>query len=329
MQANAGEPAAPATSGTVTGVQPVLHIGYRGTGGGLFALTAKNLLLTLLTLGIYWPWARTARRKYLWQNIDVGGHRLRYHGTGRELLLGYSKVALAYLVLIVVPMGIGQIDQMAGFVAQGVGVLVLLLLIPAAIYGAARYQLSRTSLRGVRFGLDPGAREFWKKFMGGYALTVLSLGFYFPIWQNRLRAFMLKRMRYGSEPFDYDGADKQAFKIVMKGLLLSVLTLGMYFPWYTASVARFRTDHTQFQGVYFRLDLTGLDVLKIFLLSMFGTMLTLGIAFPWVFTWVMRTISSKIVLAGSVDFARVAQHATGGSAAADGLADALDVGLGL
>jgi uncharacterized membrane protein YjgN (DUF898 family) len=26
------------------------------------------------------------RRKYLFENIELDGHRLRYHGTGREML---------------------------------------------------------------------------------------------------------------------------------------------------------------------------------------------------------------------------------------------------
>jgi len=84
-------PVAPGPSG------PVLSIQHRGTGGSLFVLVAKNLLLTLVTLGIYMPWARTERRKYIWQNLEIGGHGLRYHGTGVELprLLGVPGAPLA------------------------------------------------------------------------------------------------------------------------------------------------------------------------------------------------------------------------------------------
>ena len=38
---------------------------YHGDGGSLFVLLLKNVLLTLITLGIYLPWAKTARRQYL------------------------------------------------------------------------------------------------------------------------------------------------------------------------------------------------------------------------------------------------------------------------
>ena len=53
---------------------------YHGTGQALFALVFKNLLLTILSVGCYLPWARTERRKYLWQNVEFDGHRLRYTG---------------------------------------------------------------------------------------------------------------------------------------------------------------------------------------------------------------------------------------------------------
>src|SRR5262249_36989146 len=122
-----------------------------------FTLVFKNLLLTLVTLGLYLPWARTERRKYLWQNIAFDGHRLRYHGTGRELIAGYLKVGLGYLVLIIAPMVLTKIHKQAGLIAQIVGFLILFPLIPIAIYGSRRYLLGRTSLRGIRFGLEPGA----------------------------------------------------------------------------------------------------------------------------------------------------------------------------
>jgi len=305
----------------------VLKIGYHGTGGGLFVLTLKNLLLTLVTLGIYLPWARTERRKYLWQNIDVGGHRLRYHGTGGELLVGYLKVMAVYVLLFGIPFGIGQVDKTAGLVAQGAGGLFLVLLIPLAIYGAQKYRLSRTSLRGVRFGLDAGAGAYWRKFVLGYLLVIVTLGFWRPILQNRLQAFLTKRTRYGSEAFDYDGKDAQAFRIHMTGVLFSIVTLGFFFPWWTAAQARFRLSSTGFQGARGCIDLTGGDVFKILFVSIFGTVLTVGIAFPWITTWALRTITSKMSFVGTIDFGRIERRATDGSAAADGFADALDVGL--
>jgi uncharacterized membrane protein YjgN (DUF898 family) len=308
--------------------RPVLSFRYEGTGGGLFLLAMKNLLLTLVTFGIYLPWARTARRKYLWQNIDVGGHRLRYHGTGVELFIGYLKVAGVYFLFFGLPALVTLASRVAGMAVQLTGFVVLFfLVIPIAIFGSRRYRLSRTSLRGVRFGLDPGAGGFVKLFVVTQLLTICTLGVYGPVAQNRLHQYLTWKSRYGSEPFVYDAPDREAWRIVILGMIFSILTLGIYYPWYIATFAKFRMAHTMFQGARGRLDLTGLDVLKILLLAMFGTILTLGIAVPWITTYVLRTITEKLTFVGAIDFARVEGRAAEGSAAADDLASALDVGF--
>jgi uncharacterized membrane protein YjgN (DUF898 family) len=101
---------------------------FHGRGSSFFALVLKNMLLTLVTLGIYAPWAKTERRRYLWQNIEIAGHRLLYHGTGRELFIGYVKVVLGYVVFIGAPLLVGKL---AGKLAQGLTQAgLVLLLIP-------------------------------------------------------------------------------------------------------------------------------------------------------------------------------------------------------
>jgi uncharacterized membrane protein YjgN (DUF898 family) len=290
-------------------------------------LVYKNLLLTLVTLGIYLPWARTERRKYLWQNVEFDGHRFRYHGTGKEMLLGYLKLALAYVALLVVPAVVSRVDRRVGMIVQLSSFVILLPLIPLAIYGSRRYLLGRTSLRNVRFGLEPGAAGYLKVFLLGALFTVLTLGLYAPIMGNNLRSYVTKRTRYGSAAFNYDGTGSAAFRIAFKGGSLSILTLGLYYPWFLAEMARFRWESTTFQGARGRLDLTGKDVFWLLVTSVFGTVLTLGLAFPWITTHVMRTIVSKISFEGELSYAEIGQRAVSGDAAADGLATALDVGL--
>src|SRR5580765_4496356 len=85
------------------GSEATLRMAYRGTGGELFFIVIKNVFLTLITLGIYTPWARTAKRNFLWRQLEIGGQRLEYTGTGKELFIGYLKVLGAYIVLFGIP----------------------------------------------------------------------------------------------------------------------------------------------------------------------------------------------------------------------------------
>jgi uncharacterized membrane protein YjgN (DUF898 family) len=312
------------------GDQTTLSLAYRGTGGDLFFLVLKNLFLTLVTLGIYTPWARTARRAFLWRQVDVAGQRLEYTGTGLELFFGYLKVIAAYIVLFGIPIGLEHfVSKTAAMGWRFLATIALLVIIPYAIYGSRRYLLGRTRWRGIRFGLAGDVQDFTKLFLKTTLLTVVTLGLYGPVASNRLYGAIMNDTRYGSAAFSYDGPNGEAFKISIKGFLLTLLTLGIYLPWYVASIQRFRLSHTHFAGTTGRTDITGGTLFKLMLVNLFGNALTLGIAFPWTTTYTLRTVLERMSFVGAIDFAQITQQAGSGNAAADGLADALGVELGV
>lgn len=305
------------------------HMAFHGTGGGLFLLILKNVLLTLVSFGVYAAWATTARRKYVWQNMEFHGQRFVYHGTGRELLVGYVKVIAGYLLFLGVPAALRLLSPTLGNLVQLALAVGLVSLVPFAIYWSRAYLLSRTSWRGVRFSMEPGAGPFARTFIVGYLLTVLTFGLYAPVWLNRLRKVSIERSRFGNQSFRYDGSDAEAWKISIKGMLLTVLTLGVYYFWYAAELSRYETEHTHFQGASARLQLSGWELCKLTLLYVFGTTFTLGLAFPWLATYGLRFFLERLTLEGNIDFSSVAQNDVQGNAAGDGLADALDVGVAL
>jgi uncharacterized membrane protein YjgN (DUF898 family) len=312
----------------VPSVLPQHRFSFHGTGGAFFAIVLKNIVLTILTLGIYAPWAKTLRRQFLWQNTEVAGHRLRYHGTGQELLVGYIKVAFGYAVLVGLPLALAKlVSPMAGTIAQFATLAVILPLIPFAIWGSRRYLLSRTSWRGIRLRLDGSAGPYAKVFFLGYLLTIVTLGVYGPIWMNRMHRISLNASGIGTKRFEYRGDDKTVWKIGLKGMALTLLTCGVYYPWYMAELNRYQMANTWFDGAHGELNMTGSDVFQLLVLQIFGVSMTMGIAFPWITTYSLQFTMARLRFVGPIDFAHIYQASSEGSAAADGLADALDVGV--
>lgn len=332
MQAGVAEVRPPSEQGSSASAGgPVQHrFAFRGEGLALFTLILKNMLLTLVTLGIYAPWAKTERRKYMWQNIEIAGHRLRYHGTGRELFIGYAKVMLAYGTFIGLPMLIGWVaGKTTALIVQLGLALALLGVIPYAIWGARRYLLSRTSWRGVHFRLEGDAHAYAKMFIGGYLLTLVTLGFYGPHWMNRLYRAMTEASALGTRRFEYRGSDKQAFRIMAKGVLLTLVTFGIYGFWYQANLLRFHLENTWFDGAHGETDLKGTDMLMLTCIQIFGLVFSLGLAFPWIAGYSLQYVLSRTRFVGPIDFAHIYQAGARGDATADGLADVLDVGLAI
>ena len=51
---------------------------FEGKSGDLILIILKNILLTLLTFGIYFPYAKTNTRKYFWNHLKFDGQYFDY-----------------------------------------------------------------------------------------------------------------------------------------------------------------------------------------------------------------------------------------------------------
>ncbi|MDR1679487.1 MAG: DUF898 domain-containing protein [Prevotellaceae bacterium] len=164
---------------------------FIGRGSELFAIDLVNIILTVLTIGLYYPWAKARKLKYVFQHTELAGSRFDFLGTGKEIFRGFIKaffIILGFYVLyLIVVFFIGDIAQheivlgvtIAVFVlAFGVG---LPLFIAYAIYGTFRYRAARTSWRGILAGFRANKREFITTYLKGYYLVFGSmLLFYAP-----------------------------------------------------------------------------------------------------------------------------------------------------
>src|SRR5262249_52995178 len=100
---------------------------FHGSGGTLFGIHVINALLTIITLGIYYFWAKTRVRRYLTSQTEIEGDRFAYHGTPRELLFGALKALLVFgLPILVLNLVRDVLDMpspvkiVTGFVSDGI-----------------------------------------------------------------------------------------------------------------------------------------------------------------------------------------------------------------
>ena len=308
---------------------PELRLSYHGRGTDLFLLTLKNAVLTIITVGIYAVWARTARRRYLWKQVQVDGQPLAYLGTGKELFVGLLQVFGVVLAAVVVLAIAQRISETAGRVMMVATYLGVMALVPFLLYGARRYLLSRTRWRGIAFGMTRDASAFAKVWLKGLFLTYVTLGIYAPVFMNRSHAFLMNNTRYGNARFTYDGPDREAFKIGIVGLLLTLLTLGVYLPWYIAKLQRFRMAHTHFDRATGSLNVTGGLLMKLLLMNIFGTVLTLGIAAPWLTTMSLRRLLPQVKFVGAINYGAITAMPVSGDAASDAFAGVAGFELGV
>ena len=158
-------------------------------------IAIPNLLLTVVTLGIYRFWATTRERQYLWSQTQFIDERMEWTGTGMELFIGFIMV----FFLIGVPFAIIQLVAQ-GAIFQGepviAGVLtfamfiILFYLTGVAYFRAVRYRLSRTYWRGIRGGTDDpglhyGLSYLWKHIVAAIPLFLLYPWASISLWNER------------------------------------------------------------------------------------------------------------------------------------------------
>jgi uncharacterized membrane protein YjgN (DUF898 family) len=308
------------------------RLSFHGAGGSLFGIHIVNVFLTLITLGTYSFWGRVRVRKYLLSETAFEGDRFAYHGTGRELLSGYSKAMLVFGLPIsllnhvpeLLDLGLA-VKIVAGILASGIG----LVFIPIAMVGARRYRLSRTSWRGIRLSFRGRLADFIKLFVKGALLTMMTLGLYYPVFETRRHAFLVSHSYFGNEKFHFDGNGRDLFWSFVLALLLSVPTLGLCWFWFLAKKQRYFWDHTTFGPARFHSTVTGGRLLLLKLGNLLLFIVTVGLGWSWVLVRNARFTFAYLTLGGALDLEAIQQEAQVVSTTGEGLADFLDVDFAL
>lgn len=297
--------------------------------GALLLLYLKTFLLSILTLGIYSFWGRTEIRRYLYSSIRAGGDRFHYHGTGKELLIGWLRAAgivvALYVVFFLLTLAIPEWGSIVGAVFFYIALLALL---PFAIVGTIRYRWSRTSLRGVRFSSRARATEFCRIYYKGLFLLIVTLGFYAPWFAANTHRYLTRTAFYGDQPFDFDGDGRPLFKSYVAFFFLLIPTFYLIAFWFAAKQSRYFWGRTSFRGARFESTIRGRDLLWLAVSNVLIILCTMGLGIAWATIRTMRYSCSVIRLNEFSGFDEINRAESSATATAEGVASILDIDSG-
>jgi uncharacterized membrane protein YjgN (DUF898 family) len=173
-----------------------------------------NLILQILTLGIFRFWARTRERRF----------------RGLELFLGFI---IAMIIMFPV-IGVYQILLLAAgasipgqVIVNLLYITVLMFLVHLAIYRARRYRLTRTLWRGIRGTLTGSPVRYGLAALAWLPAVVFSLGLAAPFMRIALLNREINNMQLGDRPFAFDGKARDLFAYwIVPWLTLLVVIAG-------------------------------------------------------------------------------------------------------
>lgn len=120
-----------------------LRIQFTGSGSEYFRIWIVNLLLIIVTFGLYFPWAKVRRLRYFYGNTVVDGEALGFHGDPKKMFKGFVLVGLLFGLYSMA----GNFSPTAGFVA----LLIVVAIWPALFKSSMQFRMANTSWRGLRF----------------------------------------------------------------------------------------------------------------------------------------------------------------------------------
>lgn len=209
-----------------------LAVEFTGSGSEYFRIWIVNLLLTLVTLTLYHPFAKARKLAYFHANTLVGGHALGFHGDPYKMLRGYLLV-----LVFSVSYAVGtRLAPMLALVAVGVFVLVW----PALWRASLQFRLGNTSWRGLRFGFDGNLAGAYRAMLPGSVPWVVMVA---------LSVLMRPALEEPADAAELSSSDW--WMATMTGTLIAALLL---VPLSLAWTKRYQHGHYLYAGQRGRLD---------------------------------------------------------------------------
>lgn len=209
---------------------------FTGTGARYFRIWLTGAMLTLITLGLYYPWARARRLRYIHRHTHIAHHALAFHGQPRRMLRAYLLVA----ALLGLYSWARHVSGTASFIAA----LILAGLWPALLHGSMQFKLANTSWNGVRFRFTGRLADAYKLALvpAGILLGVVAL--------SAVLAIMVS-----------PGSARVAGAVAALPVALSVYALVPYTWW---RLKHYQHQHLALGALETRFRATPWDVAKVF-----------------------------------------------------------------
>ncbi len=150
-----------------------LPLEFRATGAEYFRIWIVNLLLTIITIGIYSAWAKVRRLRYFYGSTSLDGTSFEYHGKPIPILKGRLIAVGAYLVFF------ARRPLVAG-PRRFVLLPLVIFGVPWIIMKARLFQMRMSSWRGLRFNFHGDYMGALGAYIGWSLLAAITIMILWP-----------------------------------------------------------------------------------------------------------------------------------------------------
>ena len=208
-----------------------LNIHFTGTGSEYFRIWVVNLLLIVVTAGLYMPFAKARRIRYFYANTLVDGHALAFHGDAWKMFRGFA--------LLVALMGTYSVAGRFSPLVALLAFVVLCAVWPALWRASMQFRLAHTSWRGLRMSFDGSLKNAYLAVAPLYLPLIVFIGtsLFLPLGD----AAPATSFNAAAAPDPSSGA---------VWLLLALFGVVLALPWFMALSKRYCYVSDEVDGIY-------------------------------------------------------------------------------
>jgi uncharacterized membrane protein YjgN (DUF898 family) len=193
------------------------RISFAGNGTEYFGIWIVNILLTIITLGIYSAWAKVRKTRYFYDNTSVAGTSFEYHGNPVAILKGRI---IAILLVAGYQLGF-RINLAVGFTIFAL----LAAIFPWLVWKSLQFKLYNSSFRGIRFGFGGSLKKAYVAYLLMPIVAVCTLYLGLPFAHHHMKKFQHDESRFGTTHFSFHATVGNFYKIYLIGFLATVAGL--------------------------------------------------------------------------------------------------------
>lgn len=146
---------------------------FHGKGGEFFGIWIVNVVLSIITLGIYSAWAKVRTKRYFYGNTQIARDNFEYHATPMQILKGRI---VAFVLIVIWTIGLSVHPAISSLF-----ILIFYAALPWLIWSNARFDCAMTSYRNVHFSFVGSLGGAYKALMGRGFVALLAIGAYFAL----------------------------------------------------------------------------------------------------------------------------------------------------
>ncbi len=288
-----------------TAKQKALPFTFNGAGGEYFKIWIVNILLSIITLGIYSAWAKVRNKQYFYGNTLLDNASFEYTAKPIQILKGRA-IAVAALFLINIVASFMPLLGIALF-------LLLFLATPWIVMKALAFNAKNSRYRNIHFNFRQSFKESAMVFVVLPILSLFTLNLLFPYVQYRMKKYIVSNHFYGKSQFNFSLEKSGKFYevyIAILSITLALVALGYFaykllgnsptamllspllsigsilfylflFSFINSRIYNLTYNHAGISSHAFTANMTTGGLAKLYFLNTLGIILTLGLFIPW------------------------------------------------